>query len=407
MKNKLLLLLMFFCATAASGQLNLYNYKRALRITQENIWYKVTLPDEIFSKLRNDLADLRLYGIAGGDTIEAPYILEVDSAHLISRKINFKIINTSFNKDGYYYTFEIREKDIVNQVDLTFNDENFDWQVDFEGSNDQKNWFTLLENYRILSIRNSLTEFDFTIVKLPDTRFHFIRMRIRTNKDPQLITASVFKNVYERSTMKLLPVKSFQSSEVKKNKQTIIDIALQHFVPVSTIKVHVADTIDFYRPISIQFLADSFQVKERWHYNYQLLSTGTLNSTDSTVFRFQSTLMQHLRFIINNQDNAPLTVDSISVFGYEHHLLGRFDKPATYYLAYGNENAERPIYDITNYRNMIPQVTGYLQPLKEQVIEKTDNSMQPLFKNKLWLWLVISVMVFLLGWFSLKMMRKA
>jgi hypothetical protein len=38
---------------------------------------------------------------------------------------------------------------------------------------------------------------------------------------------------------------------------------------------------------------------------------------------------------------------------------------------------------------------------KEQVSERA-----PLFKNKTWLWGIISLTILVLGWFTIKMMRK-
>jgi len=40
-----------------------------------------------------------------------------------------------------------------------------------------------------------------------------------------------------------------------------------------------------------------------------------------------------------------------------------------------------------------------LEKEKIQVIE-------PLFKNKTWLWTIMAVIILLLGWFSIKMMNK-
>ena len=44
------------------------------------------------------------------------------------------------------------------QIKLSFKQENFDWKVKLEGSNDNKVWFTVVTDYRILAIKNSNTD---------------------------------------------------------------------------------------------------------------------------------------------------------------------------------------------------------------------------------------------------------
>jgi hypothetical protein len=43
----------------------------------------------------------------------------------------------------------------------------------------------------------------------------------------------------------------------------------------------------------------------------------------------------------------------------------------------------------------------------EQLIEKEETPLiEPLFKNKTWLWSIMGLIILVLGWFSIRMMRK-
>jgi len=132
-----------------------------------------------------------------------------------------------------------------------------------------------------------------------------------------------------------------------------------------------------------------------------------LNSIEKNEFQFSSTTIQKLKIFISNRDNQPLTIDTIQAKGYIHELIARFTDQATYYLTYGNKKTARPDYDIERFTDNIPETLTTLELGNELKIEKEEvHVTDPLFKNKAWLWSIMTVIILLLGWFSVKMIRK-
>ena len=67
-------------------------------------------------------------------------------------------------------------------------------------------------------------------------------------------------------------------------------------------------------------------------------------------------------------------------------LEARFDKPAQYFLCYGNTVARKPNYDITRFEDKIPVELSMLKLGDEQMNENIFVSVKaPLFENKIWL----------------------
>ena len=88
-------------------------------------------------------------------------------------------------------------------------------------------------------------------------------------------------------------------------------------------------------------------------------------------------------------------------------LIARFTDDATYFLTYGNKKAVRPHYDIERFADNIPEVLTTLELGSELRIEKEEGRLtEPLFKSKKWLWAIMTVIILLLGWFSVKMISK-
>jgi hypothetical protein len=398
---------LLFTYSLSYGQMGQYDYKLELKgISQQ--WHKITLPDGVFGKTSQSLADIRVFGISkNNDTIEAPYLLKVNAKKTSRKNVAFKIRNTAHNDKGYYFTFEIPTKEPINQIELELKQENFDWQITLEGSQDQNEWFTVLENYRILSIKNELTNFQFNKLTFPSSTYRFFRLLIVSKEKPELIQASIAQHIITKGTFRNYPIKKINIQENKQSKQTEIDIELQLPTRASHIKIAVTDTFDYYRPVTIQYLSDSFKTEQGWKYNYSTLTAGTLNSIEENTFTFKSITLQKLKILVHNQDNQALSIDSIEVQGYVHELVARFTEPGTYFLTYGNSKAKKAHYDIDRFADKIPKNLIALETGREQIIEKeTVSGINPLFENPNWLWAIMTVIILLLGWFSVQMMRK-
>lgn len=400
-------LLLIAVSSFSYGQMAEYNYKRELKGVTDQ-WHKIVLPNELFGKTSQCLTDFRIFGLTeSNDTIEAPYLLRLTTEKISGKDVVFKTLNASHNDKGYYFTFEIPTIESINQIKLDFNQENFDWRITLEGSQDQNEWFTVVEDYRILSIKNSQTDFQFTKLTFPSSKYRFFRLLIDSKEIPELSVASIAQHEITDGTFRKYSVKKVNAKENNKTTQTEIDVELQLPVRVSHINIGVSDTFDYYRPVTIKYLTDSFKTEQGWKYNYSTLTSGTLNSIEKNEFQFSSTTVQKLKIFIDNHNNQPLTIDTIEVKGYIHELIARFIDQASYYLTYGNKLSERPNYDIEHFTDNIPETLTTLDLGDELTIKKEEVPVtDPLFKNKTWLWAIMTVIILLLGWFSVKMIRK-
>ena len=202
-------------------------------------------------------------------------------------------------------------------------------------------------------------------------------------------------------------LKSFQVHEDKETRQTIVDVDLDQKVPISRIKLNIDDDHDYYRSITIQYLADSFDTGKGWKYTYKTLVAGILTSIEDQEFGFRSTIMKKLHLLINNHDNEPLKIKSFEVSGYNYELIARFNQNAEYWLVYGSDEARNPRYDIAHFKDQIPEILSSVQLGDELAIP--DNEVEKetgFFKNRAWLWGMLILIITILGYFSGKLIRK-
>ena len=403
-KNNIALLIGCFCSLCAFSQLDTYDYKMEVSPT-EDLWHSIALPDAVFDVVSQNMNDIRLYGITENDTLEAPYILKVGFGDFHSKYVDSKVLNITSNEKGYYFTYEVPTQEVINLIKLDFSNKNFDWKVILEGSQNQNEWFTILDDYRILSIQNAQTDYKFSDLSFPDAKYLYYRILIKTQEKPELKAARIIVDVKSKDKFHEFPVNHLEVKE--QNKQTVVDIDLKKRLPLSHLTINISDEIDYYRNFSIKYLSDSIQTEKGWRYNYREIYYGTLNGIEKNEFTFPTTLAQKLRVHIQNNDNQPLTIAGVSAKGYVHELYARFSKPATYFLAYGKTNDRKPEYDITQTASKIPKnLSALTLGYSEKIPKKQIATVAPLFENKLWLWLVMGSIIVVLGGFTFKMMQK-
>ena len=401
------LYLLLFVSSFGFGQMEEYNYKMELDGITDT-WHTIELPNSIFEEVNNSLYDIRIFGInADKDTLESPYLLKRKTKQTVKQTVSFKKLNESYSQGDYYVTFEVPTDAAVNFMELFFKQQNFDWRLRLEGSADNKEWFEIVADYRILSFKNINSNYRFTKVSFPDSKYGYYRLKIKASEKPKLINAKLDLQKITPAGYNDFSVKDTQIKSNRTTKQTSIEVTLSAPVPTSFLALDIQNSFEYYRPMTIKYLKDSVETEQGWHYNYQTLSKNTLSSMENDGFNFDSTILQKLKIVIENYDNEPLTINSVKVKGYVHELVARFSEPATYYLSYGKNNPTKPNYDISRFENSIPLNLSTLQLKTPIAIEKTmADKTEPLFKNKLWLWIVMGLIILVLGWFSIKMIKQ-
>lgn len=399
--------LLFLCATIANAQTNTYKFKRS--ITGVNsVWHKMALPDDLYKKANAGFEDLRIFGIKGKDTIEVPYLLKQLADKVTTNDIAFKQINQSAKPNGYYYTFQSPGINLINQINLAFKQENFDWKVTLEGSNDNKEWFSILTDYRILSIKNNDTDYQFTKLNFPDSKYQYFRIAVKSPIQPELLEAKISKTDTIKGTYQGVKYQSFDLKNDVSKKETVIDITLANPVPLSYLRLNAQSDFDFYRSIKIEYATDSFKTDKGIQYNYANLYEGTISSLEEQAFNFANTITSRLKITIQNNDNKPLRLSGLQLKGNIYEIIARFDEPEDEYaLYYGNEKATGPVYEIEKFESKIPNnLTGVNIGTEQQNPAYSVKIEKPLFENKVWLWVLMAVIIALLGWFSFKMLRN-
>lgn len=392
----------FSCLAQHAG----FRFRRPL-ILDSGQWHSLTLPLDVYGAIKTDLSDLRILGISkAGDTLEAPYLFSGSSKDRSSKEIKFEILNKSYNSDGYYYTFKLSSAVTINTIELQFDLKPFDSKASLEGSEDGKQWFTLLQDQRIGSVLINDSLYRYTSLEFEPSRYTHYRLCIKAIETPGFLGASIQGRPINVVSKWQHKVKAIHNEGQKTPHHTITTLLFDQVLPIDRIIPKVANTFDYYRPISIYCAIDSTLSNGIYVYDYQLVNSGLINSWGKNEFTFDEVFAQRMLIDIDNGDNEPLTLEVPEVSGSVTTLTFRSSQQANYYLYYGNPQIGRADYELTYLQERIPATIKTAKIGQVEDLRKPIKSRSPLDLSTTWLWAVIGIIMITLGGFTVNMWRN-
>lgn len=405
MKNLLVMFLFIAGCYDTFAQLTTFEFKRKINHGDPG-WYTISLPDDIFSRINREFSDIRVLNIINGDSTELPYLLKIRINERSSKSLNLPVLNKSEQNGMLFFTFKIPNNQKANQLQLSFAEENFNAFASVEGSHDQRTWFTLVSDQRILSIQNGQIDFIHTTVNFPSSDYIFLRVSVKSDIKKLTLTEASLDAVEALSGI-YQPVPSTWEVEQKQNtRQTIVTAELKQLLPVAGIRIDASHDLDFYRFFVIEAVSDSIKTEKGYTRFYDQLFSGYITSILSNEFNFKPFSTDELKVFISNQDNSPLEIRSIEILIPRIEIITPL-KSGDNFLVYGSKTATKPSYDLVYFSDKVPQNPSVATLLEEEATPVTAPSKQnPLFASAYWLWIILIVTILVLGFFTIRMLQS-
>ncbi|GAK96718.1 hypothetical protein JCM19294_1027 [Nonlabens tegetincola] len=388
------------------AQLHTYEYKRSIEQPTDS-WHKINLKPEMYKHLNQRLSDMRIYGVSKTDTTQVPFLMHSSASKKVNRDLAFELINQTKNEDGIFFTFKLEDAQLINKIHLDFIETNFDWKIQLDASNDQKEWYTLLDDYRITSIKNKQVTYQYSQLHFESSEYQYYRVLVKNIDKAELDRARLRRFEVEKGENISYP-STITKKETTNSNESLVFAEMDNTARISRVLINIKSNFDYYRPFKLEYLADSVKLDDGYRYQYATLVTGVLDSSSDNTYTFPATTCKKMRLNIYNGNNEPLHVDSFNVSGFRDYLLARFTKEADFFLVYGKENDQLPSYDIEKFKDNIPEELTSLS-LGEEILIIPNQPMveeKGLFENKLWLWILMILAIVIMGGFTLKMLRS-
>jgi hypothetical protein len=389
------------------------------------------LTPDIYNAARVDLGDLRLVGTDGE---QIPYVLAKPKDITMRQNYRPVVINRSTGADkAAMITLDFGKQVIKNSIEVETGGNNFRRAVKVEGSNDNIEFFTLVEYAYVFAV-----SFDrrFEQIDLPPNDYRYLRITVlpmaTEDKVPVVDEVRAFKigeNFAERQTLEMTPI---EHSEDEKNNSSIYiyDLAFCR-LPVSEIELDIADD-SFYRYVTIggrdaekrKVKIDSEDNRQRFRevdVSWERMINGTIyryiaadgQKRESLILRIPSgtRVYRYIRITISNYDDKPVIVNSASANMIAHKIIFEKKDNAAPILYVGSESVRAPQYDLARRLSNPLQVEASVaklsgitsNPLFGQAEEKPAAWTE---RHKVLLLIVMIIVALVLGGFIFKSFKS-
>ena len=409
-----------------------WKYKAEITIEDGTGEYcKLILTPDVYNAARPDLGDIRLVNTSGE---QVPYVLARPKDSMEKQQYEPDVINRSTNADkAAIVTLDFAKKTVKNSIEVITEGNNFRRAVKVEGSNDNIEFFTLVEQAYVFAVTYNRR---FEQVDLPTNDYRYLRITVRPmtteEKSPVIDEVRAFKtakSLAERQPVEMALIE--QREEEKSNSSIYVYDLVYRRLPISEIELNVADD-SFYRYVTIEGRdAETREVKVYSEDNRQRTRTIEVKwerIISNTIYRYTdaneqkherlalsipsgSRIYKYLKITIRNYDDRPVVVKSASAKMIAHKMVFTNIDDAMPTLYVGSETARTPQYDLEYMLSNPLQVKARAAKLFSII----DN---PLFgqaketpvawteKHKVLLLIIMVVMALVLSGFILKSFKS-
>lgn len=389
-KNSLLLiaLLSAFHLLNAQG----FRVKAPVAKVQASGFYKIMINPDLSAHARADLSDIR---IVNQQNTQIPYI--VQNRPTITNAVFTKLNILSNTTDKKNTVLQLENKasgtDLLYLVMANTAVERY---ASISGSNDKLHWY-IIDDYILL--RNSDDQQSgryIQTIQFPFSKYPYLKLEIHNeHTDPlNIIEAGTFNQTGETPL-------TYQRNPGTRYYQ--IDSSDGHsYIFINNKETYITERISlqmngpkfFSRPASLFALSDKNMERQE-------LAGTILSSTQSSITLNESK-DQQLLLLIQNGDNPPLKITGLYTEQANRYLVSYLEANEQYSILAGNNNAARPEYDLSQFKDSIPKeipVVGYGTP----VPVASTPSIKPTDRLNKWLWPMIITGILFLSFLTYKL----
>lgn len=391
---------------AVNGLLAQHKTTAKIEAVKESGLHKMFLPPEIRSFSKEELGDFRIVDSKG---MEVPYyIIQENNETASSSFSEFKVISkTVVPKKRTTIIFE-NPKASIAEIVLSITNSDVTKPYSISGSNDQKEWFGLINNSRLYELENSEDTSVFKTIPLPLSSYRYLKIDLDDRKTLpiNILKIGFFTNKVNTPSVTEIVAKSTRILQIPAEKKTRIYIGFDHPQIVNQIRFKVSNPNLFQRNAQIyvnkkrpaQYKAVAYR---------ETLTNFELNSKHENSFTIPQLFEKRFFIEIENQDNQPLTLAEIQFFQHPISVIADLKAHEKYSIQTGNPKLHSPEYDLENFKNSIdsnlPEAKIY--DITHAVSQKT-NALDKSFWQQAWfMWLCIGLGGIAIAFFTANLVK--
>jgi len=375
------------------------NYQGKINKVSENGLHQILLTPEVRSASQNNIDFLRIFDAKNN---EVPYVIYEGKSNNSSLK-NFTIISKTAVPNVATSVIIFNENALnMDKLTLKIANTDVDKKYNISGSNDQKEWFGLVINQKVIGLNDAGENFVERDFPFPLNNYKFLKIDfIDKNSLPINILGASLEESHSVNQSKTELQNFTQKIETdKKLKQTRITITFANPQVIDGIGFDISSPSYYLRDTRI--LINKTRVYKKSIENYvENISAFQLNSKSKNKFDVQSFFAKEFTIEIDNQDNQALEIKTIHLFQSPVSILTDLKSNENYTLKI-DSTWSAPQYDLASsgidFNQNYPVTTiSNLEKIEQSKSKETEKTF---WQTPLFMWICIVLAVVIIGYFA-------
>lgn len=345
MRSTLLAFAMFVAlAPSQEPSISYFTNVRDIPISQPGLQNYLVVDEEIWNRVRPDLADLRIYD---GNT-QVQYALTAERGGTVTHEASARILNLGSVAGRTEFDLDMAQIGEYDRVRLQLDAKDFVVTAFLAGSNEL--------GAKSVTQLPAATLYDFSreelgsnpVLKLPASSFHYLHVKLSGGISPPQVKGASVYNLEE--TKAVWSSVGSCSSPSQMGQTTVITCTSPPRVPVNRVRFHVdPKQVNFRRTVTLSDASDP---------RYETggdITRVRMNRGSTTVVseEMDVTIAGHtsgqLKITVDNADNPPLNISGVELLSVERRLYFDPQGKSQLRLYYGDSKLDPPVYDYARF----------------------------------------------------------
>jgi hypothetical protein len=373
-------------------------WKAELPFLEKSDYYHVELDQELIG------AGLNYLKILDENDNETPYFIRSSNpVQEISSFENFDLVKNNTKDSLNIIIVNNETAENLNRFCIVFQQAETQKFVSIRGSNDLKQWYIVKRQTKEFEYSGKTGDnTEMLIVDFPKGNYRYYEITLGNDQKSPLEVLKIGKinnsNIYGNYT-EVFSGKPVMGNNSEDKNTRLSFPELKNTYCINKIEFSIKNKPDYYRQAIV---IDSTSYDRKRFY----LSSGNENTILMNDFLFTPRTF----VFIENQNNPPLVINSIKIFGLCRYACAYLEAGKKYRIVLNNQEPIVTTYDIEYFRDKIPTDIEVLKTknLSDYVVPETVTPKRELtlFERPLFLWSVITVMGIFLVFICLRMIKE-
>ena len=402
--KKLFLLLVILLLINSLSQAQSFRFRASVDAVQQSGFYRILLPPDVVGRLNDNLTDVRLYG---KQEQEVPYLLTRQQPTQMQSFTDYELVSKQMTI-GVATTLVVRKPNNsrINSLGVVLKNTNVAKKARLSGSADAQTWYAIDNVIRLGPSPNSLTTTDTQLLRFPLSDYAYYRLEINDSASAPLniLRMGNYTPTALAGTYSLIP-NVLISKRDSSDKHTYIHLTRKNPARFDKLTLLIQSDTPYRRRAEFRLLTTRRGKRGRMVNRFETIRQFEISSADSNVAYLPGLKTNDLYVVIENADSPPLPVAGVRAYQLTTYLLANLTASQPYHLSFSADNLPAPAYDLTPFRANPPEnrpIIG-VNILTDTSVNSDDKT--PFFQDSRVIWLTLSIILIVLGFFSYQMIQ--